>query len=88
MTQKNLTCKETVELVTDYLEEALLPELKTQFELHLAGCPDCTIYLDQVQQTLLMLRQLTDEAVSPETKQQLLAQFRDWQRGQAGQSKA
>jgi anti-sigma factor (TIGR02949 family) len=80
MTQKKLACQETVELVTDYLETALLPEIKAQFEAHLAGCPSCTNYLDQMQQTLHLLRQLTDESAPPETRQQLLAKFQAWQR--------
>lgn len=82
MSSKKLTCQKTVELVTDYLEEALLPEMKAQFDAHLAGCPSCTNYFDQVQQTLQMLRRLTDESTPPDTREQLLAKFRSWQRRQ------
>lgn len=59
-----LTCKELVELVTDYLEGALSPETRTRFEDHLAGCPFCRIYLEQMRQTIGALGHLSDEAIS------------------------
>ena len=46
--QDVLTCQEVVELVTDYLENALLPRTQTLFEEHVAGCPGCTNYVYQV----------------------------------------
>jgi len=60
MTSSKLVCKETVELVTDYLESALLAELEVQFETHVAACPGCANYLAQMRRTLQSLRQLTD----------------------------
>jgi hypothetical protein len=44
---RDLSCKELVELVPDYLEGALSAERRMRFEKHLAGCPFCQIYLDQ-----------------------------------------
>jgi anti-sigma factor RsiW len=79
---KKLTCKESVELVTDYLEKSLLPGLETQFEAHLAGCTGCTVYLAQMQQTIQWLHQLTDETIPEADKKTLLAQFRLWQKNQ------
>ena len=43
--QKELNCQEVVELVTDYLEQALLPETQTQVEDHIEQCPGCKVYL-------------------------------------------
>ena len=34
-----LVCQEAVELVTDYLEDALSPADRRRFEAHLAVCP-------------------------------------------------
>jgi hypothetical protein len=79
-----LTCKEAVELVTDYLEEALLPEMEARFKRHLDTCPGCTIYVDQMRQTLHTLRQLTVETPSGEAQQELLQLFRDWTKHQPG----
>jgi len=75
-----LNCQEVVELVTDYLEQALLPEKQAQFEEHIEECPGCDTYLEQVQQTIMMLRKLSDLQTFPETKQDLLEIFRNWNR--------
>jgi predicted anti-sigma-YlaC factor YlaD len=76
--QKKLNCQEVVELVTDYLEQALLPETQAQFEEHIETCPGCEIYLEQVQQTIVMLRKLSEQQTFPETKQELLEVFQNW----------
>jgi len=73
-----LNCQEVVELVTDYLEQALLPEKQAQFEEHIEECPGCDTFLEQVQQTIMMLRKLSDLQTFPETKQDLLELFRNW----------
>ncbi len=73
-----LTCQQVVELVTAYLEEALLPETRKQLEEHVAACPDCTHYIEQVRLTIIMLRQLAQEPGFAETKRELLRRFRQW----------
>jgi hypothetical protein len=53
-----LSCRQVVELVTDYLEDALDPLARTDFEAHVAGCDGCPIYLDQMRATIALLRSL------------------------------
>lgn len=77
-TTAGLACKEVVELVSDYLEGVLLPEKHAALEEHLAGCPGCTNYVEQVRLTIGMLRTLAQEPVFPETKEELLQVFRQW----------
>jgi hypothetical protein len=81
--QKELNCQEVVELVTDYLEQALLPETQVQFEDHIEKCPGCETFLEQVQQTIMVLRKLSEQQTFPETKQELLEIFRNWQQGES-----
>ena len=71
-----LTCQEVVELVTEYLENVLLPETRKRLEEHVDNCPGCTTYIEQVQLTIDMLHQLAEEPVFPATKQELLQHFR------------
>jgi predicted anti-sigma-YlaC factor YlaD len=78
--QNQLNCQEVVELVTDYLEQALLPEMQAKFEEHIAECPGCDTYLEQVQQTIMMLRKLSEQQMFPKTKQELVEIFRNWKR--------
>jgi predicted anti-sigma-YlaC factor YlaD len=73
-----LVCQEVVELITEYLEDALLPEIRVQFEAHLADCPGCRNYLEQMRLTIGMLRNLAREPAFPETKEELLQVFRQW----------
>jgi anti-sigma factor RsiW len=77
-----LTCKELVELVTDYLEGKLPPVERARFETHLARCRHCTNYLAQMQQTIQLVGRLTEETIEPDSRDDLLAIFRDWKRSQ------
>jgi anti-sigma factor RsiW len=73
-----LTCRELVRLVTDYLEEAL-PEIdRRRFDAHLATCNGCTTYLAQIRDTIRITGTLTEESLAPEARDELLAAFRTW----------
>jgi predicted anti-sigma-YlaC factor YlaD len=78
MTSDGLSCKEVVALVTEYLEAALLPAAQARFEEHVADCSDCHTYVQQIQQTISMLRALAEDPLFPETKEQLLHIFQTW----------
>jgi hypothetical protein len=54
-----LACKQLVELVADYLDDALSPDMRARFEEHLAGCDGCTTYLSQTQRVMAELRDLS-----------------------------
>ncbi len=77
-TAPGLTCKQFVELVTDFLEGALSCADQQRFEEHLAACESCPIYLEQIQQTIRMAGALTEESLSPEARHTLLQAFGDW----------
>jgi anti-sigma factor RsiW len=46
-----ISCRELVELVTDYLEGALAPGLHARLEAHLDACPPCVEYVEQIRTT-------------------------------------
>jgi len=76
----DLTCRELVELVTDYLEGALDPEDRLNFERHLVWCSWCRDYLEHMRTTIeLTGRPDVSEPPSP-LREQLLEAFRDWRR--------
>jgi anti-sigma factor RsiW len=75
-----LTCRELVELVTDYLEGALAEGERARFEDHLTGCGPCTIYLAHMRRTLMLVGRLTEGSVSAEAQDALLGTFRGWRR--------
>ena len=74
----DLICKELVELVTEYLENSLPLGEKAQFEAHLAICPGCRTYLEQIRQAVHAVGHWTEESLDPTTRDRLLALFRNW----------
>ena len=78
MTASDLTCRELVELITDYLEGALPAAERDRFDAHLAGCHGCRAALRQVRQTIRITGRLTEDALPEEPKQRLLRTFRAW----------
>jgi anti-sigma factor RsiW len=54
-----VACKQLVELVADYLDDALSAEMRARFEEHLAGCDGCNTYLNQTQRIMAELRDLS-----------------------------
>lgn len=77
----DMSCKELVELVTDYLEGALSPADQRRFELHMGRCEECKLYIDQIRLTIKAAGQLTEDSINPAVKDELLAAFRDWKKG-------
>jgi len=76
-----LSCRELVELVTDYLENVLSPAERVRFEEHLIACPGCQTYLEQMRQTIDVLGRVTEESLEPAARDKLLDLFRNWKRG-------
>lgn len=74
----SMTCRELVELVTDYLEGALPAHERVRFEQHLVFCPGCVYYVEQMRETIDRLGELRQESVPPEAERDLLQAFREW----------
>ena len=72
----DLACRQVVELVTDYLEDALPPSLRVAMDEHLAGCPHCVTYVEQVRATADALCDVPAESISPQARDELVAAFR------------
>jgi anti-sigma factor RsiW len=76
--RREFVCQEVVELITDYLEDALSPRDRRRLERHLAGCPHCTAYLAQMRETLRLTGRLEPEDLSPEMQDEFTDVFRRW----------
>ncbi|HET8914550.1 MAG TPA: MFS transporter [Propionibacteriaceae bacterium] len=57
--EHEIACKQLVELVADYLDDALSPEMRARFNEHLAGCDGCTTYLSQTRRVMAELQHLS-----------------------------
>lgn len=71
-----MTCKEFVEIITDYLEGTLSLSGRIRFHLHLGLCLGCRIYLKQMRQTIRMVGRLPQEPVPQAIREELLLRFR------------
>jgi anti-sigma factor RsiW len=77
--RQELVCREAVELVTDYLEGALVGRDRARLEAHLAACPHCSEYLAQMRRTLDVLGRVEPEELDPRVQEELVALYRRWQ---------
>jgi anti-sigma factor RsiW len=78
-----LTCKELVELVTEYLEGTLPVADRARFDAHLKNCGGCTAYVQQMRQTIRLVGKLSEETLDPHTKEEMLLVFRQWKTNRA-----
>jgi hypothetical protein len=77
-----MACREFVQLVTDYFENALSLEDRTRLEQHLVFCTYCVDYLQQMRDTLKATGRLRVEDLPAEGQERVLAAFRAWRKGQ------
>lgn len=75
-----LSCRELVELITDYLEDALPHPMRERFEQHLRGCEGCFAYLDQMRVLLSVLGHLREEWIAEPARGRLLDALAEWKR--------
>jgi anti-sigma factor RsiW len=75
---REVACREIVELVTAYLDDALTPADRERFEEHLVFCDGCDMYLEQMRATILATGRLTPEPLPAELEERLLEAFRGW----------
>jgi anti-sigma factor RsiW len=73
-----MTCRQVVELMTDYLEGALSAADRARFEEHIAGCDGCRAYLAQLATTRRVLLRLADEPIPPDLQAELVKTFQSW----------
>jgi anti-sigma factor RsiW len=75
-----IRCIEMVEVVTEWMEGALSDASRADVEEHLAICPDCVAYLDQLRTTTALAARLNDagavaEPAPDHLRARLLAAF-------------
>jgi anti-sigma factor RsiW len=47
-----ISCRELVELVSDYIEGTLAPDVRERLETHLRTCRGCTEYVEEMRTTV------------------------------------
>ncbi len=76
-----MTCRELVELVTAYLDGALVTTESIRFDAHIHACGPCGNHLEQMRLTIRLTGRLTEDSISAEAREALLGAFRTWKPG-------
>ena len=72
-----------MELVTAYLENGLDSTVRERFEEHLAECPYCQTYVEQIRITIELAGRVEVDQMSPDVRQRLVDAFRGWHSSEA-----
>jgi len=76
-----LTCREVVELMTDYLDGFLSASDRARFEDHIQGCDGCRAYLAQMRKARSLMGRAGEEPMPEPLKAELMTAFRSWKAG-------
>ena len=63
--EAGLNCKQFVELITNYFEGTLTDGERRRFEEHVGACADCTNYLDQLRETIMVVGRIEPDDLTP-----------------------
>lgn len=72
----DVVCATGVEVLMDYLEDALPADVRAELEAHLAGCPRCVAFLASYRDTPGILRRATLAALPADLEGSLRAFLR------------
>lgn len=73
-----MDCNELVELVTAYLDDALDPDARARFDMHLTECEGCENYLQQFRETVRTVGKIGNDELDPAFRSRLLEAFKDF----------
>ena len=76
-----ISCREVVELVTEYLDGALSDADTDRMEEHLKLCPPCVEYVDQIRATTELAAVAAVELELRPDRDALLRAFREFREG-------
>lgn len=80
--RKDLVCQEAIELITEYLEGTLSRDQRRQLESHLAACPDCSSYLEQIRVTVHLSGNIDPDDLPANAVDELTQLYRRWRAGE------
>jgi anti-sigma factor RsiW len=72
----DVVCASGVELLADYLEGALNPDVAAALEAHVAACPRCVAFMASYRETPRILRQATAVELPADVEESLRAFLR------------
>jgi anti-sigma factor RsiW len=74
---KDVVCMSGVELLMDYMEGALGPDVRAAIEAHVAGCPRCDAFIASYLATPRIVREATRIEMPADLEASLLTALRN-----------
>ena len=76
----DITCRQAVALMTDYLDGVLGADDRALIEAHLDECEGCAEHLRQIRITVAVTGRIREEDLAPAVREDLMDLYRRWQR--------
>jgi anti-sigma factor RsiW len=76
--RRAIVCRQAVQLMADYLDDALSARDRVRLEAHLADCPHCSEYLAQLRVTIDTLGRVEPDTLPDDALDELVALYRRW----------
>lgn len=75
-----IACISGVQLLMDYLEGVVAPDVRAALEAHVAGCERCRAFIESYRETPRLLRDATDASLPADIRQSLTVFLRSRRR--------
>lgn len=82
----DLSCRELVEVITDYFDGAMSDGQRARLERHLGECPGYEAVVSQFRTTIEVTGRLTEDQGSEEQREAMRDVFRRWREAPSGTS--
>ena len=67
-----LTCKEFLQELSDYLDDAIDAELRSKLEKHITECPNCWVIADTTRKTIQIYKGMEPYNIPAEVESRLM----------------
>ena len=67
-----LTCKDFLKELSDYLDEALDPEMRAKLERHITECPNCWVIADTTRKTIQIYKGMERYSIPSDVESRLM----------------
>lgn len=74
----DITCRQAVTLISQYLDNALGRDDRARLEAHRAECAHCAEHLRQIRITIAVTGRLREDDLEPHVREDLMTLYRRW----------
>jgi anti-sigma factor RsiW len=67
-----LTCKQFLQELNDYLDDAVDVELRTRLEAHITQCPNCFVIFDTTKKTIRVFKGMEPQTIPEDVHDRLM----------------